>query len=202
MGTRFEYDGVCRRIGKGNQIASLPLSRFICSKTDASCEGICSVDFDSQESQLIAKHDEPVKCVAYCAELSMSSLSTPSLPPLTPPWSLESVISASWDSTLKVTPIDPSTRQPSPSLTLPLPDKAYSLSLSTSKIVVAMGSRHVYIYDIPTLQAALEEKKDGKDVEVWSKRESNLKFMTRSIACMPDDTGTLVFSFYLTCEYR
>ena len=65
-----------------------------------------------------------------------------------------------------------------------------------------MGSRHVYIYDIPTLQAALEEKKEGKDVEVWSKRESNLKFMTRSIACMPDDTGTLVFSFYLTCEYR
>ncbi|GAA5824578.1 hypothetical protein JCM5353_007250 [Sporobolomyces roseus] len=129
-----------------------------------------SVDFDSQESQLIAKHDEPVKCVEYCAEL-------------------KSVVSASWDSTLKITPIDPSTRQPSPSLTLPLPDKAYSLSLSPSKIVVAMGSRHVYIYDIPTLQAALDEKKEGAEVEVWSKRESNLKFMTRSIACMPDDTG-------------
>jgi len=55
-----------------------------------------------------------------------------------------------------------------------------------------MGSRHVYIYDIPTLQQALDEKKDGAEVEVWSKRESNLKFMTRSIACMPDDTGTLL----------
>ena len=42
-------------------------------------EIVCSVDFDSQESQLIAKHDEPVKCVAYCAELSMSSLSQSSL---------------------------------------------------------------------------------------------------------------------------
>jgi cell cycle arrest protein BUB3 len=52
-----------------------------------------------------------------------------------------------------------------------------------------MGDRHVYIYDIPTLQAALKEGKKGDEVEVWSKRESNLKFMTRAIACMPDDTG-------------
>ncbi|GAA5960023.1 hypothetical protein JCM3765_006138 [Sporobolomyces pararoseus] len=129
-----------------------------------------SVDFESQESQLIAKHDEPVKCVEFCEQLN-------------------AVVSASWDSTLKITPIDPSTRQPSESLVLPLPDKAYSLSLSPSKIVVATGGRHVYIYDIPTLESAIKEGKKGEEVEVWSKRESNLKFMTRAIACMPDDTG-------------
>ncbi|GAA5829596.1 hypothetical protein JCM3766R1_001233 [Sporobolomyces carnicolor] len=127
-----------------------------------------SVDFETQESQLIAKHDEPVKCVEYCQQLN-------------------AVVSASWDKTLKVTPVDPETRQPLESLVLSLPDKAYSLSLSPTKIVVAMGGRHVYIYDIPTLKQALDD--GAKPVDAWSKRESNLKFMTRAIACMPDDTG-------------
>jgi len=66
-----------------------------------------------------------------------------------------------------------------------------------------MGGRHVYIYDIPTLEAALEEGKKGDEVEVWSKRESNLKFMTRAIACMPDDTGELLpssFSSFLRSD--
>ncbi|GAA5943336.1 WD40 repeat domain-containing protein [Sporobolomyces koalae] len=130
-----------------------------------------SVDFETQESQLITKHDQPVKCVEYCPQLN-------------------AVVSASWDSTLKVTRIDPTTRNPSPSpLVLPLPDKAYSLSISPSKLVVAMGQRHVYIYDLETIKTALEQNTNGADVSVWSKRESNLKFMTRALACMPDDTG-------------
>lgn len=156
---------------------------------------VCRVDFESQESQLIAKHDEPVKCVEYCDQLSTHTtllsflLSYSVVPDHSSIITTEAVVSGSWDSTLKITPIDPTTRQPSPSLVLPLASKVYSLSLSRSKIVVAMGGRNVWIYDIPTIEEALKEGKEGQEVEVWSKRESNLKFMTRAIACMPDDTG-------------
>ena len=54
----------------------------------------------------------------------------------------------------------------------------------------------MYIYDIPTLESAIKEGKKGEEVEVWSKRESNLKFMTRAIACMPDDTGQSIPYIY------
>ncbi|GAA6062508.1 hypothetical protein JCM10212_006357 [Sporobolomyces blumeae] len=130
-----------------------------------------SVDFDSQESQLICKHDAPVKCVEYCAQLN-------------------AVISASWDSTLRITPIDPTSRQPSPEpIVLALPSKAYSIALSRSKIVLAMGGRAVWIWDIPTLKEQMDAGKKGDEIEPWQKRESSLKFMTRAVSCMPDDTG-------------
>lgn len=53
-----------------------------------------------------------------------------------------------------------------------------------------MGARQNWIYDIAAVKAALDAKKtDGKDVEVWQKRESSLKFMTRAVKAMPNDEG-------------
>ncbi|GAA5918177.1 hypothetical protein JCM1841_005289 [Sporobolomyces salmonicolor] len=130
-----------------------------------------SINFETNESQLICKHDDAVKCVEYCAELN-------------------AVVSASWDSTLRITAIDLSTSQPSPSpIVLKLPNKVYSLALSNTKIVAAMGGRAVWIWDIPTLKQQIEAGKTGDEIEPWQKRESSLKFMTRAVSCMPNDTG-------------
>lgn len=96
------------------------------------------------------------------------------------------VISASWDSTVRITPLS----TPGTSLVLPVADKVYSLALSKSKLVVAMGGRQVWIYDIAALKEALEKGTEGKDVAVWQKRESSLKFMTRAVKAMPTDQGT------------
>ncbi|ORY92970.1 WD40 repeat-like protein [Leucosporidium creatinivorum] len=125
-----------------------------------------SVDFETNESQLIATHDEPVKCVEFSSELN-------------------AVISASWDSTVRISPLT----TPGTSLILPVADKVYSLALSKSKVVVAMGGRQVWIYDIAALKEALEQGTEGKDVVVWQKRESSLKFMTRAVKAMPTDQG-------------
>lgn len=79
---------------------------------------------------------------------------------------------------------------PGESLVLPVADKVYSLALSPTKIIVAMGARQNWIYDIATIKTALENKvTDGKQVEVWQKRESSLKFMTRTVKAMPNDQG-------------
>ncbi|GAA6027163.1 hypothetical protein JCM8097_002445 [Rhodosporidiobolus ruineniae] len=135
-----------------------------------------SVNFDSNETQLICKHDEPVRCVEYSEELG-------------------AVISGSWDSTLRLTSIDRSTSQPSPTpLILRLPHKVYSLAVSRSKIVCAMGGRHVWIWDIPELKRQIEEGKTGDEIEPWQKRESSLKFMTRAVKIMADDQGYVTTS--------
>ncbi|KAJ9093436.1 hypothetical protein QFC21_006467 [Naganishia friedmannii] len=86
------------------------------------------------------------------------------------------VITGSWDSKLRVW--DPraadalvATRQ--------LPSKVYCASFApvSSSLVVSMAHRNVHVYDV----RKLEEPKQ--------KRESALKFMTRSVACMADGKG-------------
>ncbi|GAA5977799.1 hypothetical protein JCM11641_006076 [Rhodosporidiobolus odoratus] len=135
-----------------------------------------SVNFDSKETQLICKHDDAVRCVEYSDELG-------------------AVVSGSWDSTLQITSIDSATSQPSPSPTvLKLPHKVYSLSVSRSKIVCAMGGRHVWIWDVPELKKAIEAGKTGEEIEPWQKRESSLKFMTRAVRIMANDKGYVTTS--------
>lgn len=67
------------------------------------------------------------------------------------------------------------------------------MSLTATKLVVAMASRALHIYDLKAL-ALLTGESDGTtpskiEVEPWQRRESSLKFMTRCVACMPDDAG-------------
>ncbi|KAF2083648.1 mitotic checkpoint protein-like protein BUB3 [Saccharata proteae CBS 121410] len=97
------------------------------------------------------------------------------------------LISASWDSTLHVHV--PGTTSHTP-LTIPLPSKPFSLSISPSKLVVAMASRTYHIYDLSAL-ALHATSQPGETLELapWQARESSLKFMTRSVACMPNDAG-------------
>ena len=99
------------------------------------------------------------------------------------------MLSASWDRTLRLT-----SPQSTSSTVIQLPEKVYGVSMSKSKIVVAMGSRAVWIYDIRMLSDALEKREGkGKEVETYQKRESSLKFMTRAVKCMPNDQGSYSF---------
>jgi len=77
---------------------------------------------------------------------------------------------------------------------IPLPSKPFSMSLTATKLVVAMASRALHIYDLKALTILTGESEGGPnpnkvEVEPWQRRESSLKFMTRSVACMPDDAG-------------
>ena len=104
--------------------------------------------------------------------------------PLTPPLSPALLISASWDNTLHIH----NTAAPSqPPLTITLPGKPHALAASPTKVVVAMTARLVHIYDLPTLLSALTQQTPPP--QPWQQRESSLKFLTRAVACMPNDAG-------------
>jgi len=106
------------------------------------------------------------------------------------------LISASWDSTLHVHPNPDSSNRTTSFSIIVLPSKPFALSLSPTKLVVAMASRALYIYDLKSL-ADLASQNAGSmsgatntlELEPWQRRESSLKFMTRAVACMPDDSG-------------
>ncbi|EEP79778.1 hypothetical protein UREG_04624 [Uncinocarpus reesii 1704] len=57
-----------------------------------------------------------------------------------------------------------------------------------------MASRALHIYDLRSLATFTEESgsvppPNKLDIEPWQRRESSLKFMTRAVACMPNDAG-------------
>lgn len=102
------------------------------------------------------------------------------------------LISASWDSTLHIHHRD----NPSiPVASITLPSKPFSISLTPTKLVVAMASRALHIYDLATLAsessaaASSETESASLEIEPWQRRESALKFMARAVACMPNDAG-------------
>lgn len=61
-----------------------------------------------------------------------------------------------------------------------------------------MSSRSLHIYDLKALSVLTAQSSPAQDpiprsntlaLEPWQRRESSLKFMTRSVSCMPDDAG-------------
>lgn len=130
------------------------------------------IDVPTSTQTVLSSHEAGVKCVVYSKELSL-------------------VVSASWDSTLHVH----RTNAGSTPAIIPLPSKPFSVSLTSTKLVVAMASRALHIYDLKSL-ALIANQTDAQspqanrvDVDPWQRRESSLKFMTRAVACMPDDAG-------------
>ena len=148
------------------------------------------IDLATGEQTTLGKHSAPVRCVSYSAQHCKHTLppSTPfdlrtKLTAITYPALL---ISASWDSTLQVHSTTNASQQP---LTIPLPGKPHALAASPSKLVVAMTARLVHIYDLPTLASALTSGSSSNPPQPWQQRESSLKFLTRAVACMPNDAG-------------
>ncbi|MCJ1291882.1 hypothetical protein MMC34_003430 [Xylographa carneopallida] len=133
------------------------------------------IDLQNQSQIVLSSHTAGAKSIAYSSPHKL-------------------LISASWDSTLHIHHTDDSTLVPS---IIPLPSKPFSISLSPTKLVVAMASRAVHIYDLKSLavlssqNGALSTESPGNklDLDPWQRRESSLKFMTRAVACMPNDSG-------------
>ncbi|PQE10298.1 hypothetical protein CJF32_00000831 [Rutstroemia sp. NJR-2017a WRK4] len=124
------------------------------------------INLENGEQTVLSTHEAPVKSVVYSKEHSL-------------------LISASWDSTLHFHNLAAPDHEPT---TIPLPAKPHSLSLTPTKLVVAMSSRLLYIYNLsPTL--ALAQANGQSEFKPWQQRESSLKFMTRAVACMPNDDG-------------
>lgn len=73
-------------------------------------------------------------------------------------------------------------------LTVPLPGKPHAMAASPSKVIIAMTSRLVHIYDLADLASALQSQA-GTPPKPWQERESSLKFLTRAVAAMPSDAG-------------
>ncbi|RYC58673.1 hypothetical protein CHU98_g7538 [Xylaria longipes] len=125
---------------------------------------VSRLDLTSGEQTVLSKHSAPVRRVVYSRQHSL-------------------VISASWDSTLHVhNPTDP-TQAP---LEIPLPGKPHAMAASPSKLIVAMTSRLVHIYDLSALSTGLASQTVPQP---WQQRESSLKFLTRAVAAMPSDAG-------------
>ncbi|TIA92928.1 hypothetical protein E3P99_00364 [Wallemia hederae] len=88
------------------------------------------------------------------------------------------LLASSLDSQLAV--LD--TRSDAPVHTLKLSHKIYDVDSSNHLVVSAMADRQIAIHDL---------RKLDKPVQL---RESSLKFMTRRVACMPDDVGFVTSS--------
>ncbi|KAA1071153.1 hypothetical protein PGT21_020580 [Puccinia graminis f. sp. tritici] len=142
---------------------------------------------NSRPNRVISTHQDAVRCVHYSSEFDI-------------------LISGSWDRSVVLQDPKASSNKQYPnqicSLTLPnLPAKVYCLDSSKDKLVVAMGNRRIWIWDLPQLSEAVEKVNQinqnpnlaATETVVppppLQERESSLKFMTRSIKCMPRGDG-------------
>lgn len=139
---------------------------------------VTKIDLETGRKTLLSTHDDGVKSVIYSDKHSL-------------------LISGSWDSTLHVHILDNKGNLAHAPATIPLPSKPFSLSLTRTKLVVAMASRAMHVYDLASLkmltsQAAPSQESNNQniiEIEPWQQRESSLKFMIRAICCTPDDAG-------------
>ena len=107
----------------------------------------------------------PTSNILFHLSLSSSTHSPPT----------DTLITGSWDRTIRFW----DSRAPSPNLAIySTPERIYALDHVNNTLVVAMASRLFHIYDIRNMDAPAQQ------------RESSLKFMTRSLACMPDAQGS------------
>lgn len=127
------------------------------------------IDLSTGDQTVLSSHTAGANKVAYSAEHDI-------------------LVSAAWDSTLHLHQLSENKVA-----TVPLPAKAFSISLTPTKLVIAMASRQNHIYDLLALKTALQQfsavENDTLDIQPWQQRESSLKFMTRCVTTMPDDNG-------------
>lgn len=146
--------------------------------------GVYEGRINGAEGRLYSTHGEASNKVAYSPEQNL-------------------LISTSWDSTMHVHDAT-SGRY----IRLALPSKPFALSTTPTRVVVAMAQRKVSVYNLSDLRARVDEisavdpeddtasdaERKIQHIEPWQQRESSLKFMTRAVACMPDDAGFVTSS--------
>ncbi|KAF2396676.1 cell cycle arrest protein BUB3 [Trichodelitschia bisporula] len=133
------------------------------------------INLETGELEFLSSHTAGVKSVAYSSTTKL-------------------LISGSWDCTLHVHSLSDD-RSAHTTCTVPLPSKPFSISMTPTKVVVAMANRAVYIYDLKSLALlcshanSTDNTQNIVEIEPLQRRESAMKFMTRAIACMPNDSG-------------
>lgn len=153
-------------------------------------------DLDAGKTMVVGKHDDAVLKLRWCAKTQL-------------------LVSGSSDRTLRFWDVHGGGALK----TLRMPDKVIAMDISpafpgvqasqlptasqggklaerdeTPRLVVGMAGRHVYVYDLVPLRAAIDREARGEAVEErdWEpdqKRESSLKFMARDVRCMPSGDG-------------
>lgn len=123
------------------------------------------IDLETGDQTVLSTHDQGVRNVIFDARHNL-------------------LISGSWDGTLHLHSLD----RPGTFSTVKLDAKVFSMSVSETKCVVAMANRAVNIYELDALAKAAGQG-EVVQVEPWQRRESSMKYMTRAVACMPNDAG-------------
>ncbi|CEJ88021.1 Putative Mitotic checkpoint protein BUB3 [[Torrubiella] hemipterigena] len=128
------------------------------------------LDLNTGDMTVLSKHTAPVRSVCYSARHGI-------------------LVSASWDCSLNLHNLrDPS----STPIRIPLPAKPQAVSMSPSKVVVAMTGRIINIYDLDSITKLFAT--GGTELKPWQQRESSLRYLTRAVSCMPDDAGYVTSS--------
>ncbi|PWN41394.1 WD40 repeat-like protein, partial [Ceraceosorus guamensis] len=144
------------------------------------------LDTHTGQSNIIGKHTNAVNTIRYCPDTKL-------------------LITTSWDQTLQLWSVEEGPSSAPRSLhIIELPAKPLAVDISTApaseastssdfvpRLVVAMTTRRVHVYETRKLRAACDRHATKED-EAWKPaqvRDSSLKFMTRDLKCMPDGTG-------------
>lgn len=92
------------------------------------------------------------------------------------------LVAGSWDKSISIHRVGDSSTPP---VHLQLPEKVFAMSSSKDHLVVAMSNRQVYIYAFSQMEEALRTQ--NTHLKPLQRRESSLKFMTRTVQCTPTD---------------
>ncbi|PSK59438.1 hypothetical protein B9Z65_3762 [Elsinoe australis] len=141
------------------------------------------INLETGRKTVLSTHDEPVRHVVYSPEQNI-------------------LVSSGWDNTLHIHIIELENNVLShPPAVVSIPAKPHAVSLSPTKLVVAMASRQVFIYNLAALRLLTSQTAPSQEnptnnlaIEPWQQRESALKYMTRSVSCMPNDEGFAISS--------
>ncbi|KAF2226927.1 WD40-repeat-containing domain protein [Elsinoe ampelina] len=144
---------------------------------------VSHINLDTGRKTVLSTHEKPARHVVYSPEHNI-------------------LISSGWDNTLHIHIVELEngalTHAPS---SVSIPSVPHAISVSPTKLVVAMASRQVYIYDLATLQQLTLQSAPTSDnstiplvIEPWQQREPALKYMIRAVACMPNDEGFAISS--------
>jgi cell cycle arrest protein BUB3 len=130
------------------------------------------LNFETEKIQYVGQHNDSISSMNYSSELSVFQWLFSTHYVADPPTDV--LITGSWDQTVRFW--DPRSVSPQQH-SHELPERVYHMDLTKNTLVVAMASRLFHIYDIRKMDAPAQQ------------RESSLKFMTRSLACMVDGQG-------------
>lgn len=136
---------------------------------------------DENEQTVLSTHEQPSNKVGYNRERGL-------------------LLSTGWDGILHAH--NTAAAEGRSFVRVRLAAKPFAMSLTQDRAIIAMAERKIAIYDLLSIKMVTEQTSDahtGADSELgepevhdmtpWQTRESNLKFMTRAVAAMPDGSG-------------